>query len=87
MRLIVKKTRAPMRIFATAMCGRIFRCWRQDFACTKEGVRITVGARPKKAMLLTVSEDTAAKIREGVCSEEEIARIAASLAKKVPHGK
>ena len=54
------------------------------FACTKDGVRITVGARPKKAMLLTVPEDTAAKIREGVCSEEEIARIAASLAKEVP---
>ena len=83
-RLIVKKTPGAYAYLCHRNVRTDFPVLAAGFACTKEGVRITVGARPKKAMLLTVSEDTAAKIREGVCSEEEIAGIAASLAKEVP---
>ena len=88
-RLIVKKDAGRLCVsLPPAMCGTDFPVLAAGFALhQRRRCVLQVGARPKKAMLLTVPEDTAAKIREGVCSEEEIAGTAAFAGKGSPHGK
>lgn len=83
-RLIVKKTKGRYGYLSCRNTKTDFPVLATGFCLLEEGVRITVGARPKKAMRMELPEMNAKKLWKGVCTEEELAGIAKETAKQIP---
>ena len=85
-RLIVKKTSGTFAYLSHRNARTDFPVLAVGMSLCGKQARISVGARPQKAMAIELSEAEMEKIREGVCSEEELAGIAKAAAEKIPTG-
>ena len=85
-RLIVKKTSGTFAYLSHRNARTDFPVLAVGMSLCGKQARISVGARPQKAMAIELSEAETEKIREGVCSEEELAGIAQAAAEKIPTG-
>lgn len=83
-RLIVKKTKGRYAYLSHRNARTDFPVLAAGLSLLEEGVRVTAGARPKKAMRIELPGMDVEGMWNGVCLEEELAEIAKKAAERIP---
>lgn len=85
-RVIVKKSEGQCVYLSHRNTKTDFPVLAVAVSSCEDSIRVAVGARPQRAVLVMAEGEEAKKICEGVCGSEEIEKAARELALQIPTG-